>query len=80
MDPAALDGAVAWLVSRGYEPFIIVEEWEEPLFRERFADASVLGDLDWPPRYQVQPSVRIFQPSDRARYLAGEHVRTEHVQ
>ena len=37
MNPDSLDGAVAWLVAGGFEPFIIVEEWEEPLFRERFA-------------------------------------------
>jgi hypothetical protein len=79
MAPPALDSAVAWLASRGYEPFIIVEEWEEPLFRERFAGQSTLADLDWPPRYQIQPRVRIFQPGDRARYRAGEQVPTEHV-
>jgi hypothetical protein len=79
MDPASFDAAIEWLASRGYEPFIIVEEWEEPLFRERFAGTSRLGDLDWPPRYQIQPRLRIFQPGDRARYLAGEQIRTEHV-
>jgi hypothetical protein len=79
MDPASFDSAIEWLASRGYEPFIIVEEWEEPLFRKRFAGTSRLGDLDWPPRYQIQPRLRIFQPSDRARYLAGEQIPTEHV-
>ena len=79
MDPTSFDGAIAWLEARGYEPFIIVEEWEEPLFRQRLAGASALGDLDWPPRYQVQPRIRIFQPRDRAKYLAGQHIGTEHV-
>jgi hypothetical protein len=79
MDPAAFDSAIEWLESRGYEPFIIVEEWEEPLFRQRMAGASSLGDLDWPPRYQIQPRIRIFQPRDRARYLAGQQIATEHV-
>ncbi len=79
MNPDSLDGAVAWLVAGGFEPFIIVEEWEEPLFRERFAGTSRLGDLDWPPRYQIQPRLRIFQPRDRDRYLAGDHIPTEFV-
>jgi hypothetical protein len=79
MEPAALDRAIAWLSSRGLEPYIIVEEWEEPLFRARFAGHSTLGDLDWPPRYQIQPRLRIFQPGDRARYLAGDQIPTEFV-
>jgi hypothetical protein len=79
MEPAALDGAIAWLSSRGLEPFIIVEEWEEPLFRARFAGHSTLGELDWPPRFQIQPRLRIFRPGDRAGYLAGEHIATDFV-
>jgi hypothetical protein len=79
LDPAWLDRAVDWLTSRGYEPFIIVEEWEEPLFRERFATTSTLGNLDWPPRYQIQPRLRIFRPGDRAHYLTGGQIPTEHV-
>ena len=79
LEPAWLERAVDWLRSRGYEPFFIIEEWEEPLFRERFAGTSTLGNLDWPPRYQIQPRLRIFQPGDRARYLAGAQIPTEHV-
>jgi hypothetical protein len=79
LDPGSLDPAISWLAARGYEPFIIVEEWEEPLFRERFAGRSMLGDLDWPPRYQISPRLRIFKPGDRKRYLAGEQIPTEHV-
>src|SRR5690606_2123716 len=79
MDPASFDGAIEWLASRGYEPFVIVEEWEEPLFRRRVAGSSGRGDLAWPPRYQIQARLRLFQPSDGARYLAGEQIPTEHV-
>lgn len=77
--PTALDSAVNWLTSKGLEPFIVLEEWEEPAFRARFAEHSDLGDLDWPPRFQVDRQVRIFRPRDRAAYFAGEHVATEHV-
>lgn len=77
MDPASLDMAVAWLSARGLDPYIVVEEWEEPVFRDRFAGHSTLADLDWPPRHRISPSVRIFRASDRARYLAGETIPTE---
>ncbi len=77
LDPAALDLAVAWLFTRGLEPYVVLEEWEEPAFRARFAGHSAWADLDWPPRYRVLPSVRIFRARDRARYLAGETVPTE---
>ena len=77
MDPASLDLAVAWLSARGLEPYLVVEEWEEPIFRDRFAGHSALADLDWPPRHRVPTGVRIFRASDRARYMTGETIPTE---
>jgi hypothetical protein len=77
MDPASLDLAVAWLSARGLEPYLVVEEWEEPIFRDRFAGHSALADLDWPPRHRVPTGVRIFRASDRARYMTGKTIPTE---
>jgi hypothetical protein len=79
LDPQWLDRAVSWLEHRGLHPIIVVEEWEEPAFRTRFASSSTLGDLDWPPRFDVARQVRFFDPADRARYLAGEALHTEIV-
>ena len=79
LEPSALDAAVDWLSSNGREPFIIVEDWEEPLFRERFAAHSALGNLDWPPAFDVDRRVKIFRPSDRGRYLNGEAVPTQYA-
>lgn len=79
MDPPWLDPAVAWLSARGLEPHLVIEEWEEPAFRDRFAGHSALADLDWPPRYRIPPSVRIYRAGDRDRHLAGELIRTEYV-
>jgi hypothetical protein len=79
LEPASLDAAVNWLSSTGREPFIMVEEWEEPLFRERFADHSVYGRLDWPPAFDIERRVKVFKPADRARYFGGESVPTEFV-
>jgi Dolichyl-phosphate-mannose-protein mannosyltransferase len=79
MDPGWLDRAIAWLEDHGHPPYIVVESWEEPGFRARFAATSQIGNLDWPPRYEVDRVVRIYDPSDRARYLRGEHIGTEYL-
>jgi dolichyl-phosphate-mannose-protein mannosyltransferase len=47
--PAHLDVVVADLQSLGYHPYIALEDWEEPLFQERFRGHSRLAALDWPP-------------------------------
>ena len=79
LDPASLDRAVSWLGERGLDPYILVERWEEPLFRERFAKQAVFGNLDWPPRFDIERQVRIFKPSDRAVYAGGGNIPTEYV-
>jgi Dolichyl-phosphate-mannose-protein mannosyltransferase len=76
LDPEWLDRAIEWLSSRGLEPFIVLEEWEEPGFRQRFGSHSTFGNVDWPPRFDVDRQVRIFSPRDRARYMAGESIPT----
>jgi hypothetical protein len=79
LDPAWLDRAVAWLEANGHTPYILVESWEEPAFRSRFASHSDIGKLDWPPKYEIDRLVRIFDPKDRARYDRGETVNTEYL-
>ncbi len=79
IEPAAMDGALAWLTAQGREPYLLLERWEEPLFRERFRAASEVGDLDWPPRFDIDRQVRIFKPSDRVAYRRGEPVPTQYV-
>ena len=78
LDPAWLDRAVDWLTEQGYTPVVVVERWEEPLFRARFASQR-FGGLDWPPRFDIDSRVRVIVPADRARYLAGEAIITEPV-
>ena len=79
LDPAWLDRALTWLKSKGLQPYILVERREEPQFRARFRSQSEVGGLDWPPRFDVNRQVRIFDPADRARYFAGEPYATEQV-
>jgi hypothetical protein len=47
--PSRLDAVVAMWRQRGYATFIALDDWEALEFRSRFADASRLGALDWPP-------------------------------
>ena len=45
LDEAWLDRAVAWLTARGRHPYFLLEEWELPLFQNRFAAVNGLGAL-----------------------------------
>jgi hypothetical protein len=79
LDPAWLDRAVVWLRDQGRVPYILLERSEEREFRDRFRGASALGALDWPPRFDMSRQARIYDPADRARYLAGESYSTENI-
>jgi hypothetical protein len=79
LDPAWLDRSLAWLEERGHTPYMMFESWEEPRFRGRFGLHSDIGKLDWPPKYEVDRVVRIYDPRDRERYLRGEHVNTKYL-
>lgn len=79
LDPARLDEAIAFVRSRGFEPYLLLERWEEPLFRRRFAAQSAVGRLDWPPAAEVASQVRVYRPDDRDRYLRGIQLPTEYV-
>ncbi len=79
LDPAWLDRGLTWLRSEGYQPYLLFERREEPGFRGRFRGQSDVGALDWPPRFDLNRQVRIYDPADRARFLAGEAYPTENV-
>lgn len=77
--PAEFSRGVRWLEAQGYEPYLILEQWEEPLFRERFGGHAAAGALDWPPRFDILRQVRIYRLADRNEYLRGGSVPTEYV-
>jgi hypothetical protein len=79
LDPAWLDRSLSWLDANGHPPYILLESWEEPAFRRRFGHHSDVGKLDWPPKYEIDRVVRIFDPKDREKYDRGEHVDTEYL-
>jgi hypothetical protein len=79
LDPVWLDRALTWLRAQGLQPYVLVERREEREFRDRFRGQSDVGALDWPPRFDINRQVRIFDPADRDRYRAGEAYSTENV-
>jgi hypothetical protein len=62
-----LDTAIHDLRSKGYQPYIVLDDWEEADFKGRFAEASRAGRLDWPPLVRVagHPEVRIYDLTTR---------------
>jgi hypothetical protein len=63
-----LDEALADLARLGRPSVIVVEDWEEPLLRQKFP-ASPLARLDWPARadFGGPTHVRVYDPADRDR-------------
>jgi len=78
LDPASLDAAVTFAMTKGLEPYLVVASGEESAFRQRFA-ANPLARLDWPPMMEVAPQIRVYQPGARDRYFRGEILPTEYV-
>ena len=78
LDPAWLDRAIAYLRTRGYEPYLLFERWEEPIFRQRFT-GSTIARLDWPPAVEIAGQVRVYRPDDRERYVRGTGIATEYA-
>jgi hypothetical protein len=46
LEPGWLDRTVDWLESRGVQVFVLLDDWERPLFEERFAGQRALAGLD----------------------------------
>jgi hypothetical protein len=82
LQPDQLDAAVAFLDRTGNRPYFVLEAWEEAQFRDRFSRSSVLGLLDWPPMAEIRLAVKVrfYDPRDRERFMAGEHIETVIIQ
>jgi hypothetical protein len=57
LDPAWLDRAVDWLHARGRHPYVLLEDWERPIFEARFRSANALGTLAFPPVFEWHSSI-----------------------
>jgi hypothetical protein len=70
LDPAWLDRAVAWLEARGRHPYILLEDWEAPIFSSEFRGASPLADLGFAPIVawespRIRGAVFLYDPLKR---------------
>jgi hypothetical protein len=82
LDAHRLEPLLERLEKRGLRPYILLEDWEESLFRQRFAATTPYGKLDWPPvaRLERPTVVSIWDPRDRARHRNGEVVATAKIE
>ncbi len=82
LDPAWLDRAVRFLADSGRRPFIVLEDGEVEMFRQRFGSASSTGRLDWTPIGEFENSrVVVYDAIDRtsdARPLAIANAAVRH--
>jgi hypothetical protein len=78
-DPKRLDAAVETLRANGYYPYLLIEDWELPAFRNQFGSTSQYGRVDWPPAFVYRDEVRIYDFADRARHLEGQRIATRKV-
>ena len=49
IDGAWLDRSVAFMIQHGYEPYLLLDEWEMPLFRRQFPRQELAHVVDRPP-------------------------------
>jgi hypothetical protein len=69
LDPLWLDRVVTFLTDRGRHPYIVLEQSELELFKQRFAESET-GRLDWRPFATLGGASLMFDAMDRTG--AGE--------
>ncbi len=76
MEEGTLDLVVGWLLDRGVRTYAALEDWEIPLFRERFAGARRLAALDGAPDslFEDPGRVLLFDLSAQERSTAEPRV------
>jgi hypothetical protein len=68
LQPTDLDLVVQDLRRLGYEPYFVLDEGEEAMFRDRFGKYSALGALDWAPvAAPFDGGVRIYDVSEKMK-------------
>jgi hypothetical protein len=62
--PDWLDRTIGIMRQHGYRPYIVLEDWEEPVFKQRFGSQSETGQLAWRPLKEFTEGmpVRLYEP------------------
>ena len=64
--PHELDAAIDGLRRSGFRPYLLLEAWEEPKFRQQFSGRSRFANLDWPPLEDFsREQIRLYELLDR---------------
>jgi hypothetical protein len=81
LDPASFDRALAYLGALGFTPYVVLEAWEEPQFRQHLSATSDVGRLDWPPSFELNLAVKVrfYDPRERETFMAGGSVPTRRL-
>ncbi|HYU78172.1 MAG TPA: hypothetical protein VEK56_04255 [Vicinamibacterales bacterium] len=80
LDEGAFRAAEERLISGHPDLWIVLDDWEAALFRDRFR-GNAIGSLDWPPIVDAGDEGRTlaWRVRDRERFMRGEHVVTDRV-
>jgi hypothetical protein len=75
--PPAFDAVVENFVRHGHRPYLVLEKFEEPSFRELFAPHTALGQLRWNPlaRTADGSAIAIYDLVDRENVLEPDVIR-----
>ena len=78
---ARFDETVDVLRRAGYEPYLLLEDWEIPLFRNYVGGVSQYGALDWPATLEYRDLARVdlYRLADRAQHRAGAPIVTTRI-
>jgi hypothetical protein len=71
--PDAVAAAIRQLDPQQHPIYVVLDAWEEPLFRARYASLPAVA-LDWPPLLEAGRThrTRVWRLADRDRFLKGE--------
>ena len=59
LDDDWLDRSVAWFAERGRHPYLLIEDWEIPMFQRQFAGQEKLANLAAPPVFMYEGAARV---------------------
>jgi hypothetical protein len=56
-----------FFAERGHPVYLLLESWEEPQFKERFAGVSSIGRLDWPASHTwtLRAEIKLYELQGR---------------
>ncbi len=79
IEPEWLDRTIAHLLARGYEPVLMLEDWEVPEFRRRFASQAAVARVAREPAYdRCAYLVYVFRLVEREGAPAAERIPVTH--